>query len=100
MAIIDWVRSAYHRVAKPLMRGAHNIRKSGYGMLRGALEHIPYIGTAASVANTVIDHLADAHEYTESAAGREKMQKWGLEEKSAPRPARPRMPGGFDSMET
>lgn len=91
MAFIDWLRRAYGSIAKPLMRGAHGIRKSGYGWLRSGLEAIPYVGTAASIANTVIDHLADAHEYTESDAGRARLAQWGLEEKQAPRPVRPSM---------
>lgn len=98
MAIIDWLRRAgawfshpYTNIAKPLMRGAHNIKKSGYGWLRSGMEGLPYVGTAASVANTVIDQLAAAHEYTESDAGRAKLARWGIEDQSAPRPPRPNM---------
>lgn len=69
MGFLDWLRQStgwvYNNVAKPVLTGASYLKRAGFGKVFEAAYDLPYVGSAARVASTVLDKLHQANEWTD-----------------------------------
>ena len=75
MGFVDWLRQAsgwvYNKVAKPILGGASWLRNQPY--FKPAIEglsNIPYVGSAARIASSVVNTLGDVHDWTQEGDGK------------------------------